>query len=123
MATVNRHITTHREVRDDPYYDGADTGATRAKYTLANIIWFVFGVIMILLGIRFVFALLGANPVNAVANFIYTTSHPFVAPFFGLFHYNVVQTGASRFEIYTLVAILIYGLIAWALTRLVTINH
>src|SRR5579859_5045557 len=103
MATLNRHITTHREIRDAEAY--------RAGYgvqnVLANIIWLVFGIIMILLSVRFIFELLGANPANSFANFVYTTSHPFVAPFFGLFHYSVLQTGASRFEVYTLVAIFV----------------
>jgi len=121
VATLNQHITSHREVREsEPVYT---TGVSSAQATLANIIWFVFGVIMVLLAIRFVFELLGANPSNAIANFIYTTSHPFAAPFFGLFHYNVLQTGVSRFEVYTLVAIAVYGLIAWALTSLVMLNR
>lgn len=89
---------------------------------MARIIWFIAGVILVLLAFRFVLTLLGANPNNAFADFIYTTSHPFVAPFFGLFGYNL-QYGVSRFEIYTLVAMAVYALIAWGLARLVTLNQ
>ena|SRR5579884_2047679 len=88
----------------------------------ARVIWFIAGVILTLLAFRFVLALLGANPGNAFANFIYTTSHPFVAPFFSLFNYNL-RYGVSRFEIYTLVAMAVYAVIAWGLARLVTIGH
>jgi len=88
----------------------------------ARIIWYIAGLLLILLAFRFVLALLGANPANSFANFIYTVSHPFVAPFFGLFGYNL-RYGVSRFEIYTLVAMAVYEFIAWGLARLVTIEQ
>lgn len=119
MATLNRHILSHREIRDaEAYRNGYGV-----QTLLANVIWLAFSLLMILLAIRFIFGLLGANPANTFANFIYTTSHPFVAPFFSLFHYSVIQTGASRFEAYTLVAIMVYTLIAWLLTSLVTLGR
>lgn len=89
---------------------------------LARIIWFLAGVLLALLAFRFILTLLGANPNNGFADFIYTTSHPFVAPFFGLFGYDL-QYGVSRFELYTLVAMAVYALIAWGLARLATLNH
>ena len=89
---------------------------------LARIIWFITGVIEVLLAFRFVLALLGANPSNAFANFIYNVSHPFVAPFFSLFGYNL-QYGVSRFETFTLVAMLVYLIIGWGLAKLVTISQ
>lgn len=88
----------------------------------ARVIWYIAGVLLVLLAFRFVFALLGANPNNGFANFIYTVSHPFVAPFFGLFGYNL-RYGVSRFETYTLVAMAVYTVIAWGLARLVTLNR
>jgi len=88
---------------------------------LARIIWYVTGVLLVLLAFRFVFTLLGANPSNGFANFIYTTSHPFVAPFFNLFGYNL-RYGVSHFEVYTLVAMAVYGLVGWGLARLATIS-
>jgi hypothetical protein len=87
-----------------------------------RVIWFIAGVLLVLLGLRFIFALLGANPANGLANFVYDVTYPFVAPFFNLFSYNFT-TGASRFEAYTLVAMLIYGLIAWGIARLVTLRR
>jgi uncharacterized protein YggT (Ycf19 family) len=107
------------------YDDNAAEEEYRTDYRMSvaeRVIWFVAGVIISVLALRFVFALLGANPNNAIANFIYTVSHPFVAPFFSLFRYNYTA-GASRFEIYTLVAIVIYSLIAAGLARLVTIGR
>ena len=89
----------------------------------ARAIWYVAGVIIVLLAFRFLLSLLGANTSNAFANFIYSVSHPFVAPFFSLFSYNNYHYGVSRFEVYTLVAMLVYSVVAWGLVRLVTINR
>lgn len=88
----------------------------------AHVIWYVAGVLLVLLAFRFVLALLGANPSNGFADFIYSTSHPFVAPFFSLFSFNT-QLGVSHFEIYTLIAMAVYAVIAWGLARLVTLNR
>lgn len=86
-----------------------------------RIIWFLTDLLLILLAFRFVLALLGANPSNWFANFIYSVTHPFVAPFFGLFNYNQ-QFGISRFEGYTLIAMLVYLMIAWGLTKLLSLG-
>ena len=96
----------------------APSGATLAE----RIIWYVAGVLLVLLAFRFVLALLGANPDNAFADFIYDISHPFVAPFFSLFGYNL-QYGVSKFETYTLVAMAVYLVIAYGLAKLVTLGR
>jgi hypothetical protein len=90
---------------------------------VSRVIWFVAGVIILLLAFRFVLSLLGANTTNGFAQFIYNTSHPFVAPFFNLFSYNNIQYGVSRLEVYTVVAILVYAAIAWALSALANIGR
>jgi len=86
-------------------------------------VWFVAGVILVLLAFRFLLSLLGANTANAFASFIYDVSHPFVSPFFSLFNYDSVIDGVARFEIYTLVAMLFYAVIAWGIAKLVTLTR
>lgn len=114
---VYREVETTAPVDDVPV-------SPRAEYRMnvaARIIYLVGGVLIALLAIRFLLALLGANSANGFANFIYTVSHPFASPFFSLFSYN--QTlGRSRFELGTLVAIVIYALVMALLARLVTIG-
>lgn len=107
---------------DRPVDRGIREAPASGPTILARIIWYITGVILVLLAFRFVFALLGANPANSFANFIYTVSHPFVAPFFSLFNYNL-RYGGSRFEIYTLVAMAVYAIIGWGLARLATIGR
>lgn len=89
---------------------------------LARIITFIGGVLLVVLTLRFILVLLGANPNNAFADFIYSISYPFVAPFFGLFSYEL-EYGVSRLELSTIVAIAVYALVIYGLTRLVTINR
>ncbi len=90
--------------------------------TASRVVWFIAGVLLVLLGFRFVFVLLGANPSNGFANIIYTLSHPFAAPFFGLFGYSL-RYGVSRLELSTLVAMAVYALIAFGISRLLTIRQ
>ena len=77
-----------------------------------GIISLLAGLLLTVLALRFVFRLLGANPANGFVNWVYDVSHPFVAPFFGIFHQDAVNLATGTFEIATLVALLVYGLIA-----------
>lgn len=83
----------------------------RGLFGIAYIINLLIGLLLTLLGLRFIFRLFGANPNNEIANFVYTTSQPFVEPFFGLFNYRP-ELGIGRFEFETLIAIIVYGLLA-----------
>lgn len=126
------HIQHLRQVRDDGVVTETsrtvtddDTGVARVESpenTAARVVWFIAGVIIALLAIRFVFILLGASRGNGFVDLIYTLSYPFAAPFFGIFGYTL-RYGIARFEFSTLVAIAIYALIAWAIARLVTIRQ
>jgi len=116
--------TTDREgnvARTKIVRDEADT-ADHNQTVASRVIWYIAGVILVLLGFRFLLALLGANQSNGFANFIFSVSHPFVSPFFSLFSYSA-SYGVSKFEIYTLVAMAVYAVIAWGLSRLVTLNR
>ena len=114
MAQIYREV---RETRDPD----APLAVRRGTNLAARIVSFVGGTIVALLGLRFVLSLLGANPANAFANFIYSVTHPFVAPFFGLFNYQG-QLGVVRFEFETLIAMLFWAFVTWMVVRLLTIG-
>lgn len=126
MAYVQRvrHPFWHRNavVEDDTV---APAGGTYIQSVLSQIIWFVAGVITLLLAFRFVLAALAANPANGFVHFIYRVSHPFAAPFFGMFNYNdvYVRGTGSHIELYTLLAIAVYIAAAWILSALVNIGR
>jgi YggT family protein len=118
-----RVISYDRARADEIEEDRAIAHEEHAFNIVARVIWFVAGVIITLLAFRFVLALLGANPNNNFADFIYTMSHPFVEPFFSLFNYTAIDDGIGRFEIYTLIAIAVYTILAAGLARLATIGR
>jgi hypothetical protein len=124
----NTEKTTETTTRaGDTVQKTTETSSSRAKSehqqnTAARTVWFIAGILLVLLGFRFVLALLGANTSNSFANFIYKVSHPFVTPFFSLFSYRQVY-GVSHVEVYTLVAIVVYAVIAWGIVRLFTLNR
>jgi hypothetical protein len=75
-------------------------------------VWWIVGFIDVLIAIRFVLKLFGANPAPFV-RFMYDVTWPLVAPFHGIF--NTAQEGRSILEPESLVAIAIYSLIGWGI--------
>ena len=120
--TVVRDDETIETVPEETYDHQPVSAREDYRMNVAErLIWLVGGIIMAVLALRFLLRLLGANPENGFANLVYTMSHPFVAPFFGLFSYTE-DLANGRFEFETLIAILVYGLVAWLLARLVTLG-
>ena len=107
-------MTTHQTETSsgDPYAVRRDL-----PLKVQNGIYLLFGILEGLLGIRFVLGLLGANPAAGFAQFIYGLTGPFIAPFVGLF--GQPRFEGSVFEFNSLVAILVYALIAWVLVKTV----
>lgn len=87
--------------------------------TILRIIWAFVVVIVILLCIRFVLSLIGANADNEFAAFIYDITYAFVAPFQGLLQVSESQIGVGRVEYETLVAIVVYLLLGGGLTAII----
>jgi len=104
------------ESREEVFEDRNQSRANM-RYWVTTVTYFVLGVLEILLLLRFVFRLLAANPDNAFVSFLYNLSGVFVAPFNGIFA-NPTLGSASVFELSTLVAMLVYALIAWGIIAL-----
>lgn len=98
-----------------PTYDYDVTGS-RPLYRGTQIVWYILGVIEALLAFRFVLRLLAANPGATFTNIIYSLSYPFAAPFIAVFRSSHVSAGT--FEWTTLLAMVVYWLIAMAIIRL-----
>jgi len=86
-----------------------------------RIIYYIGGILLALMALRFVFALFGAWEGNGFVTFIYDLTDIFVAPFYGIFGEPV--RGDSRFESSTLVAMAVYGLVMVALGKLFTLGR
>jgi YggT family protein len=88
-------------------------------------IWYLVGALELLLALRFVLRLAGANPENTFANSIYNLSNPFVTPFSTLF-VSPATSGTSTFsqnifDINLLIAMFAYLLLGFLVAWLVKI--
>jgi len=93
---------------------------SRQRLTLERIsalIGFLFSVIEGTIGLRVLLKLMEANPRNAFASFLYNFTALFLAPFAGLTANPSV--GGMILEITSIVAMIVYALIALAVIRLV----
>lgn len=81
-----------------------------------QIIWYIVAVIEILLGFRMVLKALGANQDSGFTTLVYALSNPLALPFSGILPIPV--SGSSVFEWSTIIAALVYLLIAYGLVHL-----
>ncbi len=118
------------EVRETNLQDGpttvqrqtvAQSTQVDGRIVASRVVWYIIGLIIILLVLRMVLLLLGANENNAFVGFVYALSGVFAWPFYGIFSYQPAY-GHSVFEVSSLVAIIVYALIGWGLARLFTLN-
>ncbi len=94
------------------------------RVTVVNGIWLVLGILEVLLAFRFILKLLGANPNSGFTEFVYAVSGPFAAPFRGIFSAPTAQGDitTSIFETSTLVAMIVYAIVAWGIIKMATLN-
>lgn len=116
MVDTTEKVTEKQENRDgrnvvtrEENHESRDEHINRA----VRIVWFIVGIVVVVLLVRVVLALIGANLENQFANFIYVVTDPFVAGFRGLLQVGQFQAGVSRLELETIVAAVIYTLIGW----------
>jgi hypothetical protein len=90
-----------------------------------NAVWLILGVLEVLLVFRLGLKLLGANPSSGFANFLYTSTNGLTAPFRGIFSTPTAQGDitTSIFETGTLVAVIVYALVAWGIVKIVNLNQ
>jgi YGGT family protein len=98
----------------------AERAAIRRQRTIGRagqIIYILFGALEALLIIRFALKALGANPEATFTSLIYGLTQVFVVPFQGVF--PSPQTSANMIEVATLLAIIVYALIAWLIVSVI----
>jgi hypothetical protein len=118
-GSTNHTRDDHHGVRAEAPVSGPPATPTHANIRV-RVIRYLEGILLVLLAFRFGLALLAADPANGFVRAIYGITWPFVAPFDGIFSYSV-HYAASQFELFTLVAMAVYALVAWGLIKLVTI--
>ena len=100
--------------------DSFNSPSTKPLYRGTQIVWYILGLIEILLLFRFVLKFLGANPSAGFTSFIYGITYVFAAPFLSVFRMSKVA--GSIFEWTTLLAMLVYWVIAYGIIKLLLIG-
>jgi len=93
----------------------------KAIFRFNQIIWFVLGLIEVLLIFRIVLKMLGANQYVGFTSLIYSSTAALVAPFNGIF--GVSSAGNFLIEWSTIIAAIVYFFIAWGLVYLLNIIY
>ena len=88
---------------------------------VVNGIYFLIGALEVLLLLRLVLRMSGANAQNTFASFIYGLSEPFVAPFSTLFISPTADGARYIFDLNLIVAMIVYGLLGLLAGRLVRV--
>ena len=104
-------VQTQQQVVEDPSAEGRVLVAR-----ISGLIWLLFGVIDGLIALRIVLKFIAANPTSEFARFLYSLTDVFLAPFAGLVGSPVIGSGVI--EIYSMIAIVVYALLAWLVVRL-----
>ncbi len=98
-------------------YTGNNYKTKKVIFRAHQIVWYILGIIEVLLAFRFILKLAAANPGSGFVSFIYSTSNVFSQPFSSIFHVTVTYN--SVFEWSTLVAMFIYLVIAYGIVKLI----
>ncbi len=108
-------MNEYKDVRTTQSEEGR--GQRFATFKATQLIWLMLTLLEAVLALRVVFKLIGVNGANLFATLLYGFTGFFVAPFASL-------TGAPSakgmvLEISTIIAMIVYLLMAWALERIV----
>ncbi len=119
---VKETITTQNEGPKAAVTTETKRLATSSQ-TVEYLIYFFFGVLEILLAFRLVLKLTGASISSAFVGLIYGLTGIFILPFEGIFRRGFapgVET-TSVLEPSTIVAIIVYAVLAWGIVKLLRI--
>ncbi len=124
------------EIERNIVHQNPQTGSSEATHTQEHVpsraavsekqaikadayVWYVIGVIDVLLALRFVFLLLGAQN-TGFTSILYQVSYPFVAMFKGIFPSPGNSTG--YFDTSAILAVIVFLLLGWGIVSLIDIT-
>jgi hypothetical protein len=98
--------------------------AGRGTLRVKRIIYYITGVLEVLLVCRFVLKLFGANSGNIFVSILYSVSQVFLLPFVAIFRLTVkgIETPLIL-EPVTLIAIIVYAFISYVVIKFIKANE
>lgn len=104
--------TTSQSVRTDR--QSTTTASPGGSEMTRRVVVLLFGLVQVVIGLRFVLLLLDAREANGLVSGILTLSQLFVAPFEGILRTDALQKGGSIVDITAIVAI-----IGWTILEMI----
>ncbi len=98
------------------------SSTTKSIYRATQVIWYILGIIEILLVFRLMLRLLGADPASSFASFIYSVTYVFATPFLDVFNSTPISIN-SFFEWTTVLAMFVYWIIALGIIKLLLMGR
>lgn len=86
---------------------------------IVEVIYYLVGIVNIVLLLRLIFKVFGANPASGIVALIYSISNSLLVPFQGIF--EIARAGQAIIEPSVLVAMLVYSLLARGIVELIYI--
>jgi ABC-type Na+ efflux pump permease subunit len=100
--------------------DSYNSPTTKPLFRGTQVVWYLCALLEIILAFRFFLHLAGANAGAGFTAFIYAISWPFAEPFIAVFRATVVD--GKVFEWTTLLAMVVYLLIAWGIASMLVMS-
>ena len=104
-------------VHEEHVVENVNLEYRESVYKVSQIIWLLFGGLEALIGIRVILMLIGANPGNWFAAFVYQLTQLFLWPFQNLIANPSVQN--MTLEVTSIIAMIVYALLGWLIVRLI----
>src|ERR1039458_9711813 len=100
--------------------DSYNSPSTKPLFRGTQVVWTLFTLLEVLLAFRLGLKFAGANAGAGFTSFIYAVTWPFAQPFITVFRTTFV--GDQVFEWTTILAMVVYYLIAWGIVSLLTMS-
>lgn len=124
MTTIIKEtVTSQNESPNTVITTPVRKGATNSQ-TYEYLVYYLFGALDVLLAFRLILKLAGASTASYFVNFIYSLSRIFVMPFEGIFRKGFTKgiETTSVIEPATLIAIIVYAILAVGIVKLIRIS-
>lgn len=123
MTEITREVVTTQERATSPVVVAPVVEKSTGVQTVTYLIYFVLGVVEILLAFRLVFKLMGASSASSFVSLIYAITGVFILPFEGIFSRSFADgiEATAVLEPATMVAMIVYAVLAWVIVKLIHI--
>jgi len=109
---TNERMTEVKSVQQEP-----EREQRIFSFKITQLIWLFLGILEAIIALRIGLKLIGANPESPIVSLIYGFTYLFLFPFEGMT--TTPAVGGMVLEFSSLFAMVIYGLIAWAVERVI----